>query len=166
MLGARPARGNLTLRIRAPLRHDLRVWRIACLLVACGSTPAADAPAGLCSDRMPAAPTFANVQQLFSGICTTCHTTGVTLDLGPSVAYANLVGRTAPSYTQPPTDESCGGLLVKPGAPDASYLFQKVSNAHPCAGSQMPLNDIGVPSPLQPCAQTLIHDWIAAGAPP
>jgi len=114
---------------------------------------------------MPAAPTFTNVQQLFTGICTTCHTTGVALDLAAGVSYANLVGRPPPNYTQPPTDESCGGLLVKPGAPDASYLYQKVSSDHPCAGSQMPLTDIGVPSPLRPCAQLLVHDWIAAGAP-
>ena len=65
----------------------------------------------------------------------------------------------------PPTSDSCGGLLVQPGQPDASYLYIKVSSDTPCAGSRMPLTDIGTTSPLVPCEQVAIHDWIAAGAP-
>lgn len=140
---------------------------LAVFLVACGTHAAPpDATPELCTDTMPLAPTFANMQRLFSGRCTTCHTSGVELDLTSAVAYANLVGRPPPSYADPPTDESCGGVLVKPGDPASSYLYQKVSLAQPCAGSQMPRTDIGTSSPLTGCLQQLVHDWIAAGAPP
>ncbi len=136
-------------------------------VLACGHDPARtpDALLGFCSDQTPVAPTFVNVQRLFDQACVICHAPGVELDLEPGVSYADLVGRTAPSYAQPPTDESCGGVLVTPGDPAASYLYQKLAGT-PCAGSQMPVGEIGAPAPLQPCALALIHDWIAAGAPP
>jgi hypothetical protein len=118
-----------------------------------------------CTDAMPLAPTFANVQRLFTSTCTTCHTTGVDLVLLPGQSYANLVGRMAPNYTDPVTDESCGGLLVAPGNPSASYLYQKVSSDAPCAGVRMPRTDIGTSVTLPACEQALVHDWIAAGAP-
>lgn len=123
-----------------------------------------DAYGGLCTDQMPLAPTFTNVQRLFTLACTTCHTTGVQLVLLPGSSYGNLVNQVPPDYLDPPIDESCGGLLVKPGDPAASYLFQKVSSETPCAGVSMPRNDVGGSVQLMPCEQTLIHDWIAAGA--
>ena len=135
-----------------------------CLLVlaCCGhQAPPPDAFA-LCTDTQPIAATFTNVQRLFTRSCTRCHDALVELDLLPQVSYGNLVGVAAPNYADPATDESCGGLLVTPGDPDASYLFHKVATT-PCAGSPMPLSEVGV-SPLEPCAQTLIHDWIALGA--
>ena len=135
------------------------------MLMACGQTPRLpDASTAFCTDLMPLAPTFSNVQRLFTAACTTCHTVGVELNLASDVSYQNLVGRTPPNYSNPQTDESCGRVLVSPGDPAGSYLFQKLSTASPCAGSQMPLTDIGTPSPLAPCALALIHDWIAAGA--
>jgi hypothetical protein len=138
----------------------------AIALVACHAPPPApDAQTDLCTDQQPLAPTFANIQRLFTGRCTTCHTAGVELDLEAGVSYGNLVGRAAPNYSDPVTDESCGGTLVVPGDPAASYLYQKLSLAQPCAGAQMPRTDIGTSSPLVACAQLAVHDWIAAGAP-
>ena len=134
-------------------------------LTGCGSSGTPDAAVGFCTDQDPPLPTFTNVQRLLTGICTTCHVATVELDLQPAVSYANLVNRPPPNYTTPPTDESCGIVLVKPGDPAGSYLYQKVSLDMPCAGGRMPQTDIGLPSPLVPCAQALIHDWIAAGAP-
>jgi hypothetical protein len=132
---------------------------------ACGGPSATpDAFVGLCSDQTPLEPTYTNVQRLLSGTCTTCHGATVELDLTPSVSYDNLVGKPPPNYATPPTDESCGIVLVRPGDPTGSYLYQKLSLDLPCAGTQMPVTDIGTPSPLVPCAQRLIHDWIAAGA--
>jgi hypothetical protein len=136
------------------------------VLAACGKSPATpDAPSGLCSDTRPLAPTFANVQLIFSGICVTCHTTGVELVLGQGVSYGNIVNKPAVDYAKPATMDSCGGTLVVPGHPETSYLYIKVSSDTPCAGSRMPLTDIGTTSPLIPCEQAVIHDWIAAGAP-
>jgi hypothetical protein len=130
-------------------------------VVGCGNSPATP-DAAFCTTVAPA-PTFANVQIVFEQ-CTTCHTNGVPLDLAPTVAYANLVGVVAHDYTDPATADSCGGLLVDPGKPDTSYLLQKLSTPAPCAGSQMPLTELGGSAPLDTCEQTLVHDWIAAGA--
>lgn len=141
----------------------MRYWLL--VLAACGKNPVTpDAPSGLCSDTRPLAPTFTNVQLLFSSICTTCHTDMVELDLRAPASYGNLVGKPAVNYAMPPTMDSCGGTLVVPGHPETSYLYIKVSSDTPCAGSRMPLTDIGTTSPLIACEQTAIHDWIAAGA--
>ncbi len=139
------------------------VAAIAAASSACSSQSPPDAALAFCTDTMPRAPTFANVQLMF-GYCTNCHNTGVPLDLSTG-AYGNLVNKPPPPYTNPPVDESCGGVLVKPGDPTGSYLFQKLSLATPCAGIQMPNNDLGISVPLPACVQLLVHDWIAAGAP-
>ena len=136
----------------------------AALLAACSASPVTpDAFLGFCSERSPVDPTYTNVQRLFQA-CTSCHGTGVELPLSPAVSYANLINAVPPSYTVPPTDESCGVVLVKPGDPDGSYLYQKVALDQPCAGSRMPVSDIGAAAPLAACAQAVIHDWIAQGA--
>jgi hypothetical protein len=140
--------------------------RVVLVIAACGKDAAPpDAPPLLCSATQPASPTFANVQLLFEISCTLCHARGVTLDLTAPGSYANLVSRPPPSYTDPPVDESCGMILVKPGDPASSYLYQKITVDPPCAGVGMPRTDIGTPAMLEPCAIALVHDWIAAGAP-
>ena len=144
----------------------MRIATIVALAMssACSSAPASpDAFLGFCDDQHPLAPTFTNMQQLFRA-CTTCHGAQVELSLAPAVSYGNLVNKPPPNYANPPTNESCGVLLVVPGDPTNSYLFQKLSLPTPCAGSRMPLDDIGTPAPLAPCAQTLVHDWIQLGA--
>ncbi len=134
-------------------------------LVACHQDPVApDAFSGLCSDQVAAAPTYTNMQELFRTNCIVCHASGVELDLAPTVSYANLVGRKPPNYANPMTDEACGTTLVVPGDPDASYLYRKLTLAAPCAGSQMPLGELGASYMLQPCELQLVHDWIAGGA--
>lgn len=150
------------------MRRSHAIWLglgLVLVLTACGGAPAApDAPAAFCTDDAPRAPTFANMQLLFTG-CTSCHAASVPLDLVPDTSYAALVGRAAPSYVDPPVNESCGGVLVTPGNPATSYLFAKVSQPVPCAGSRMPLDEFGESKPLPACSQKLIHDWIASGAP-
>jgi hypothetical protein len=134
------------------------------IVAAChAGPPAIDASTAFCTDQQPLAPTYTNVQRLFDGSCTVCHAPGVELVLVPATSYANLVGRPAVSYANPMVDESCGGVLVTPSDPDHSYLYLKLATT-PCAGSQMPLSDIGISEPLAPCALALVHDWIAAGA--
>ncbi len=134
-------------------------------VVACRQDPLApDAFTGLCSDQIAAAPTFTNMQELFRTNCTVCHASGVELDLTATASYANLVGRPPPNYVNPMTDEACGATLVVPGNPDASYLYRKLTLAAPCAGSRMPIGELGASYALQPCELQLVHDWIAAGA--
>lgn len=103
--------------------------------------------------------TFAEVQLLFGQSCVSCHATGNDLDLTAGVAYANLVGHAAPQA------ESCGGVLVVPGSPEASYLYMKLTSTHPCSGEQMPRTEFS-PAPLSSCSEALVRDWIGSGAPP
>lgn len=139
-------------------------WWLLAALVACGKQASMpDAQTAFCTDQEPA-PTFANVQTLFSTICVTCHTAGVPLDLD-APAYDRIVNMPAVDYTNPVVMDSCGGVLVTPGNAAASYLFIKISSDTPCAGVQMPRTDIGTSAPLPMCAQNMVHDWIEAGAP-
>jgi hypothetical protein len=128
--------------------------------------PAADAGdpnAALCARyaTVPAgAPTpFALIQQIFDDNCYVCHTGGTVLDLSAGNAWRNLVN-------QPPVpDEACGGTLVVPGNPGASYLYQKLTLDNPCAGFRMPRNEFGGGS-LPACVTDHVRAWIAEGAPP
>lgn len=105
------------------------------------------------------AATFTNVQRLFSDQCLACHFGGTEVDLSPGHAWASLVN-------QPPLDarEACGGVLVEPGDPAASYLYVKLSSDTPCFGMRMPLGELG-PTPLADCEVDLVRRWILAGAP-
>jgi mono/diheme cytochrome c family protein len=121
-----------------------------------------DPRAGICAAAdaagETAAPPFAVIQQVFDENCTSCHTHGADLDLSAAVSWADLVGEPAP------VTESCGGTLVTPGQPDASYLVQKISVNAPCAGMRMPRTEFA-PDPLPDCVIALVRNWIAAGAP-
>ena len=109
------------------------------------------------SDGAP--PTFAIVQQIFDDNCTSCHGFGAPLDLAGGGAFANLVGRPAPA------SESCGGILVSPGDPAASYLYQKLTVSQPCTGEQMSLDEFSRSNPLPTCVTAIVRAWIEAGAP-
>ena len=107
---------------------------------------------------LTAAPPFDLIQQIFDDNCTSCHSPGADVDLSPGVAWGDLVGRAAP-----PT-EACGGTLVVPGGPDASYLYQKLSLDQPCSGARMPRTEFAS-DPLPDCVIALVRNWIATGAP-
>jgi hypothetical protein len=115
-----------------------------------------DPRAAICADA-GTSPPFSLVQQIFNNECVTCHLVATDLVLAQGQSYANLVGQPAP------VAESCGGTLVVAGDPASSYLYQKVSNPHPCSGTQMPAGEFG-PVPLPACVIAIIHDWIANGA--
>lgn len=123
-------------------------------------------PPPLCDDAEQGdagiAPSFANVQQVFDQNCIGCHCCGDTLDLSRGASYAHLVGQIIPKENG--VDESCGGTLITPGDPAASYLYQKISTDAPCAGKRMPLGEI-TSMPLPACEQDLVRRWIVAGAP-
>jgi hypothetical protein len=120
-----------------------------------------DPRATLCSGGDGAAadtPSFALIQSVFSQNCVTCHSSAADLDLSSGHAWQDLVGRPAPAA------ESCGGILVVPGAPDMSYLYQKLTQARPCSGLEMPRNEFQS-DPLPDCLVAMVKDWIASGAP-
>jgi len=154
----------------------------AALLAACGSggarAPGADAgtDTGAAGDRVdPGAaacsryqaqigtapsPPYDVVQQIFDDNCTACHSPFADLDLSRVASYAHIVGHAVP------TVESCGGTLVVPGDPASSYLYQKLTVSHPCAGAQMPLDEFFMSQPLPDCMTAIVRDWIQAGAQP
>ncbi len=96
-----------------------------------------------------------------------CHgaepTDSVSLDLRPDASYAELVG--VDSEGRP------GTARVAPGAPDASFLLDKLRGTlRRGEGKSMPLDaDTGapiVPSPPPPgYVEQVLAKWIAEGAP-
>jgi hypothetical protein len=121
-----------------------------------------DRTAALCTHYQVLAASLSSfdvVQQVFDDSCSSCHT-GAALDLSDGRAWSDLVNHA------PPADEACGHTLVVPGDPASSYLYQKLTNAHPCAGQQMPLDELFDSAPLPDCVTGLIRAWIEAGAPP
>ena len=100
------------------------------------------------------------VQQVFDDNCVGCHTAGAALDLSDGVSFAHIVNHAAP------VAESCGGFLIAPGDPGSSYLYQKLTAVHPCAGMQMPLDELFESQPLPDCMTSIVRDWIQAGAQP
>src|SRR5438552_8840715 len=107
------------------------------LAVAAGAVPACGAGAGgprdavrdapafidpraaICTDASTSSIRFDLVQAIFTEDCVTCDTRGDDLNLTAGVAWGDLVNQPAPSA------EACGGTLVVPGDPTASYLYQK-----------------------------------------
>jgi hypothetical protein len=131
----------------------------ASVVFGCGSSPTA-----------PTAPTepasFGEVYATFfpantNARCNYCHglqatdTSNGKLHMGEdkATAYAALVGKTSSS-------SHCGSrALVVPGDPEASLLYQKLSEPSPC-GSRMPLGG----ALLSAAQREMVRSWIAAGA--
>jgi hypothetical protein len=148
-------------------RSGRALFLVGVVTVACSSSssPPHDAAAfdivfvdprtAICGDAAVSRPPYAVIQQIIDSNCLSCHFAGNDLVLTHDVSWTNLVGRAAP--------ESCGGVLVVPGDPGASYLYQKLTSPHPCSGTQMPAGEFG-PVPLPDCVVGIVREWIAAGA--
>jgi hypothetical protein len=135
----------------------------ALCLVACGggSSPEAGSATGGSADAGATQATFTEVYTaILQPTCSPCHHPGGEGSFqdfsSQSSAYAALVGVKASG----PSCGSSGDTRVVPGNASQSLLFEKVSDATPPCGSQMPL---GGP-PLSSAQVTLIEDWINAGA--
>jgi hypothetical protein len=148
----------------------LGVVALLCAHVACGGGTsgrdagrdipmATDPRAALCTEVEAGSSlvSYDVVQTIFTQNCVICHSAGNDLNLEAGVSWANLVNQPAP------TSEACGGTLVVPGSPSASYLYQKLTSPAPCSGSQMPRTDL-FPDPLPACVTALVAAWIANGA--
>jgi hypothetical protein len=103
------------------------------------------------------APTFSQVQAVFTGNCALsgCHGSvnpQAGLNLTDGQAFANIVNR--PSIQMPSLDR------IEPNDPDASYLIRKIEGTG--LNQRMPAG--GAP-PLPAATIQLIRDWTAAGAP-
>lgn len=100
--------------------------------------------------------------QIFTPICSVCHTGGGTglpsvQNLTAGHTFANIVN--VPSIEQPTL------LRIKPNDPTNSYLLQKIEGAPGISGSRMPL---GCGSSANPCLDQatidLVKTWISQGA--
>ena len=110
-----------------------------------------------CGDPEPAPPpTLSEIEtDIFAKSCafSTCHkgaspAGGISLD---GSTYAQLVNKE--SAVVP------GKILVVPGDPAASYLYEKLIQAKPAMGTQMPPT-----APLSAARLETIEAWITAGA--
>jgi hypothetical protein len=100
--------------------------------------------------------TFTAIQQnVFSAICTECHSgpsPSGGLSLAAGQAYNNIVG--VASGGRPALQ------LIEPGNPDNSYLIRKLEGEPDIAGSRMPLGQ----NPLPQSTINNIREWVSNGA--
>jgi hypothetical protein len=130
-----------------------------CALACSSGSPETDT--GSVGDAAPASATFTEVYAaILQPTCSECHRPGGIGSFqdfsSQPVAYTALVGMKASG----PSCGSSGETRVVAGNASQSLLFQKVSEANPPCGAQMPL---GGPS-LSSAQVTLVEDWINAGA--
>jgi hypothetical protein len=135
------------------------------LMVGCSSSPGETGNPDASADGGQA---FAAVQAIFiAANCARCHDpahpvvleapTFVALPLTADAAYGALVGQ--------PAHETCGGTLVTPGNPAASYLYHKLTDDPPCEGKRMPHpGALASRPPLADADLATIAAWIRGGA--
>lgn len=128
-----------------------------------GTADTGSAAGDSASSKCNVAPTLASLSsEYFGGSCTfgKCHAPPKPaggLDLTPSAAYAQLVNVAAHH------PQAKGAVLVVPGQPDQSFLYQKVHGPVQ-AGGLMPL---GETEPFDAdCSVAMLRQWILDGAKP
>jgi hypothetical protein len=129
---------------------------VALLGAGCGGDkPAADASPSI-------EPKLSVIQsQVFGPTCAlsaSCHKGGAmegppkeNLDLGGSV-WSRIVNK--------PSNKLPGRMLIVPGNPEASYLYEKIASNAPASGVRMPYQN----PPLDPGIIAAVREWIRAGA--
>lgn len=122
------------------------------------SSPAATPTATATATPATSAVSFSkDIQPIFEANCVTCHqgTSGrAGLSLESGAAYSNLVNVKS---TESPL------MRVAPGAPDQSYLLNKLQGTQGQvggSGTQMPID-----SPLPQAQISPVQQWISQGAP-
>jgi mono/diheme cytochrome c family protein len=100
-----------------------------------------------------------DVEPIFLAECGDCHSGARPkkgLDLGEGKGYASLVNK--------PSQEVPGVLLVKPGDPEGSYLWQKLQHTAK-EGKGMP-RTIFSSRKLPEAQLQVVKEWIETGANP
>jgi mono/diheme cytochrome c family protein len=129
----------------------LLVSGLLLLTAACGSEDSEEPP------EAPVEPRLSSIeQQIFQRSCafSSCHggeapKKGLLLE-GPT--YTRLVNQ--------PSAVVKDRVLVVPGNPGASYLYEKLTSSKPADGDQMP----DASTPLSAAKLEAVRAWIAAGA--
>lgn len=133
----------------------ISLFIMALVLVACSSSPSA--PTSTLTMTTGALSFKNDILPIFNASCVVCHQSGKSpagLSLEPNMAFQNLVN----------TPSAQSALMrVVPGAPEKSYLINKLQGTQAQAGGSgalMPYN-----APRLPDSQiNLIQQWIKAGA--
>ncbi|MCB1128570.1 MAG: hypothetical protein KDM81_18890 [Verrucomicrobiae bacterium] len=124
------------------------------LSVGCADQIVESAPTVFDRNDAPGPPaTFAGIQNaVITPTCAQsgCHDGTSRPNMSPAVAYGALVNR--PSSTE--------FDYIKPGKPDSSYLYLKITGDSRIIGDRMPKER----APLSPATIDSIRAWIAAGA--
>ena len=129
------------------------LFLLGLVLVACNPSPSTSTTTGTAAVSLKN-----DIQSIFNTSCVVCHQGGSApggLSLEPGAAYKNLVNAKS-------TESAL--MRVAPGAPDKSYLVNKLRGTQVQAGGsggQMPFGA----SPLPDSQIMLIERWITAGAP-
>lgn len=110
---------------------------------------------------IPGGPPYAQVQQILNLNCLSggCHNAGdsaAQLVLEAGVSHGHLVNQ----QPQNAAARDAGWLLVRPFAPDTSYLLRKLTGVSGALGNRMPLGA----NPLRESDIDLVRRWIVAGA--
>ncbi len=143
-------------------RARIKVWLVLSLGLLGGANPlsAADGCDSIASVPITWNIDYTNdIQAIFNNRCSNCHVKSggnpeAGLNLDPGASWDSLVNA--------PSQEQLGRLLVVPGQPLSSVMFEKINCATPNAGVRMPH---APRSPLPLAEQALIFDWITLGAP-
>jgi hypothetical protein len=128
--------------------HALGLLGVALIASACDDAEDGDPPV---------ASIYAEIEaKVLAVSCTfsSCHgatTPREDLSLVPGVAYDQIVDK--------PSKEIPTRMRVKPGDPEGSYLYEKLTKAKPAVGERMPPGQ-----PLGDNALRAIRQWIADGA--
>ncbi len=131
-------------------------------MVACSSVTSSNTPKTTTSatTTSTAGVSFSrDIQAIFTSNCVVCHTDGsgpLGLSLDPGSAYKNLVN--VKSIEAPSLNR------VSPGAPDKSYILNKLLGTQTQAGGSGARMPFGA-APLPEATINLIQQWISAGAP-
>jgi hypothetical protein len=152
-------------------RRALRTSLVALpiFFVACaGAGAVVDAGGADAPDGAAVSAEFAAVQEIFASSCVHCHDPAhpmpletvayPAMDLTEQGAYRALVNKSAIA--------TCGGILVTPGNPGASYLYAKITQDKPCNGERMPHQGNLATPPLRADQIATIDVWIRDGANP
>ncbi|MEM7159901.1 MAG: hypothetical protein AAF799_44080 [Myxococcota bacterium] len=109
------------------------------------------------------APTLSNLRDHVFPACgfSSCHGSGGQaggLDLDAADLHAELLGHAVSNETAMP--------LVNPGAPEQSWLFQKMAKCDPVDDAGTPVTHMPSNAPflLEPSLVAMVREWIAAGA--
>ena len=135
------------------------------LLVGAGLAAAAACSAGPGPSPTPSTPPTASgvsftkdIQPVFNANCVVCHQGAqgrAGLSLQANAAYNNLVNAKSSESSL---------LRVAPGAPDKSYLVNKLMGTQGPAGGSGAQMPFGAP-PLSQAQISLMQQWISQGAP-